>query len=400
MLDYLEESGQADNTIVIYSSDQGFYLGEHGWYDKRWMFEESLSMPFIMKWPGVAKAGAESRALIQNIDYAPTFLDIAGVEIPADMQGKSLVPVIKAEGKKTADWREAVYYLYTGEATHAVARHDGVRDSRHKLMYFPKTKEWMLFDLEKDPQEMNNLAGEKGYETVLAAMKETYAKLRGQYGVSSSTYPDHRLGEGWWKERWAAKNMEAGTKEAQAAQIVFLGDSITQAWEGPGKEAWEKHFAPLGAVNWGYSGDRTEHLIWRLQNGNIQRISPKVAVILIGTNNTGHDQRPAEETVRGIKSVTDDLAWKWPDTKIVLMSVFPRAEKADNPLRKLNDEINEQLKTLADGKRVHLLDINAKFTDAEGTLNKGLLPDLLHLSPAAYNIWAEALTPKLKELGL
>ena len=400
VLDYLEESGQAENTIVIYSSDQGFYLGEHGWYDKRWMFEESLSMPFIMKWPGVAKAGTESRALIQNIDYAPTFLDIAGVEIPADMQGKSIVPVIKAGGKATDGWREAVYYLYTGEATHAVARHDGVRDSRYKLMHFPKTKEVMLFDLEKDPQEMNDIAKDKDYLTVLADMMLKYVQLKKRYGVSSSTYPDHRLGEGWWKERWTAKNMEAGTKEAQAAQIVFLGDSITQAWEGPGKEAWAKHFAPLGALNWGYSGDRTEHLIWRLQNGNIQRINPKVAVILIGTNNTGHDQRPAAETVQGIKSATDDLAWKWPDAKIILMSVFPRAEKADNPLRKLNGEINEQLKTLTDGKRVHLLDISAKFADAEGTLNKELLPDLLHLSPAAYDIWAEALVPKLKELGL
>jgi N-acetylglucosamine-6-sulfatase len=399
-LDYLEESGQAENTIVIYSSDQGFFLGEHGWYDKRWMLEESLSMPFIMKWPGVAKPGTESQALIQNIDYAPTFLDIAGVEIPADMQGKSLVPVIKAEGKPTPDWREAVYYLYTGEDTHAVARHDGVRDSRHKLMYFPKTKESMLFDLEKDPQEMNNVAGDEKYGAVLAAMKEKYTELKKQYGVSSSTYPDHRLAEGWWKERWAMKNKEANTKEAKAAQVVFLGDSITQAWENAGKKVWEKNFAPMGALNWGYSGDRTEHLIWRLQNGNIQRINPKVAVILIGTNNTGHDKRPAAETVQGIKSVIDDLAWKWPETKIVLLSVFPRGPDAENPLRKINESINEQVKSLADGKRVHLLDINDKFLDEKGNLSKDTFPDLLHLNAAAYETWASALLPKLKELGV
>ncbi len=400
VLDYLDESGLAKTTIVIYSADQGFYLGEHGWYDKRWMFEESLSMPFIMKWPGVAKPGTKSQALIQNIDYAPTFLDIAGAEIPSDMQGKSLVPVIKAEGKATPDWRDAVYYLYTGEETHHVARHDGVRDSRHKLMYFPGTKEWMLFDLEKDPQEMNNVAGEKGYETVLAAMKEKYVELKKQYAVNSSTYPDARFEEKWWKQRWSEKNKEANTKEAQAAKIVFLGDSITQAWEDAGKDVWQKNFAPMGALNWGYSGDRTEHLIWRLQNGNIQRIKPKVAVILIGTNNTGHEQRPAEETVQGIKSALDDLAWKWPETKIVLMSVFPRGATKDDPLRIINDEINEQVKALADGKRIHLLDINAKFLDAEGNLNKETFPDLLHLNPAAYTTWAEALMPKLKELGL
>jgi len=201
-------------------------------------------------------------------------------------------------------------------------------------------------------------------------------------------------------ERWDEKNKEANTKEANAAKIVFLGDSITQAWEDAGKNVWEKDFAPMGALNWGYSGDRTEHLIWRLQNGNIQRISPKVAVILIGTNNTGHDQRPASETVQGIKSVLDDLAWKWPDTKIVLMSVFPRGPDAENPLRKINTEINEQCKAIADGKRVHLLDINAKFLDEKGNLRKDTFPDLLHLNPVAYEAWAEALMPKLKEMGL
>lgn len=400
ILDYLDESGLAKNTIVIYSADQGFYLGEHGWFDKRWMFEESLSMPFILKWPGVAKAGAESQAMIQNIDYAPTFLDIAGVKIPADMQGKSLVPIIKAEGKASPDWREAVYYLYSGEDTHHVARHDGVRDSRHKLMYFPGTKEWMLFDLEKDPQEMKNVAGEKDYETVLTAMKETYAKLKKQYEVNTSTYPDPRFSEKWWGERWSQKNKEANTTEAQAAKIVFLGDSITQAWEDAGKEVWEKNFAPMGALNWGYSGDRTEHLIWRIKNGNIERINPKVVVILIGTNNTGHEQCPAEETVQGIKSVVDDLTWKWPDTKIVLMAVFPRGSDTEDPLRKINAKINEQAKSLADGKRVLYLDINDKFLDKNGKLSKEIFPDLLHPAAAGYKTWADALMPVLKNLGL
>jgi lysophospholipase L1-like esterase len=207
----------------------------------------------------------------------------------------------------------------------------------------------------------------------------------------------HRLKEDWWKERLAVKDSEV--RNSKDAKVVFLGDSITQAWEDAGKAAWDKHFAPLGAVNWGYSGDCTENLIWRLQNGDIQRLNPQAAVLLIGTNNTG-GKRPAAETVAAIRHTLDDLAWKWPDTQIVLMSVFPRGADATDPLRKLNDEINEQLKTLADGKRIHLLDINAKFMDAEGTLNKELLPDLLHLSPAAYDIWAEALAPKLREIGV
>ncbi len=400
MLDYLDESGLSENTIIIYSSDQGFYLGEHGWYDKRWMFEQSLAMPFVIRWPGVVKPGVRSKAMIQNIDYAPTFLNVAGASIPPDMQGKSLLPILKNEGKSPEDWREAIYYLYSGEWTHNVAAHDGVRDSRHKLMYFPKTKEWMLFDLQKDPQELKNVANSPEYADTLTEMKQLYSKLRKQYQVTSSTFPDQRWNEKWWKQRWDKKNEEANSNEAKKAKIVFLGDSITQAWEDTGRAAWDKHFAPLGALNWGYSGDRTEHLIWRLQNGDIQRINPEVAVILIGTNNTGHNMVPADETTQGIQRVLDDLAWKWPNTQVVLMSVFPRSANADDAKRKLNDEINEQLKSIADGKRIHLLDINAKFLDEAGNLNKELLPDLLHLSPAAYDIWAEALSGKFKELGV
>jgi len=400
MLEYLDESGLAENTIIIYSSDQGFYLGEHGWYDKRWMFEESLEMPFVIRWPGTIKAGIRSEALIQNIDYAPTFLDFAGAKAPADMQGSSLVPVLKNEGKATADWREAIYYQYSGEATHSVAEHDGVRSTRYKLMHFPRTKEWMFFDLEKDPQEMKNAIAEKEYAPVVAEMKELYAKMRDKYEVTPSTYPKQRWNQGWWKKRWDAKYKEAGSNVVKDTKVVFLGDSITQAWEDGGKKAWDKHFAPLGALNWGFSGDRTEHQIWRLQNGDVQRVNPEVAVILIGTNNTGHDQRPAEDTAKGIKRILDDLAWKWPETEVVLMSVFPRGADTEDPLRKINDEINEKVKAFADGERVHLLDINDKFLDKDGNLSKDIFPDLLHLAPAAYDIWAEALAEKFKELGV
>ena len=400
LLEYLDESGLAKNTIVIYASDQGFYLGEHGWYDKRWMFEESLSMPFIIRWPGVVKPGVRTKTMIQNIDYAPTFLEVAGAPIPNDIQGKSLLPILKNEGEAPTDWRSAIYYEYSGEYTHSVAAHDGVRNDRYKLMHFPDTKKWMLFDLEKDPQEMKNIMAEKEYETVLKDMRGLYDSLRKQYQVTTSTFPDQRWDQKWWKDRWDEKNKDVNTPEAKKARVVFLGDSITQAWENTGKPAWDKHFAPLGALNWGYSGDRTEHLIWRLQNGDIQRVNPEVAVILIGTNNTGHEQRPAAETVSGIRRTLDDLAWKWPSTKIILMSVFPRGATKEDPLRKLNSEINEQLKTLTDGKRVYLLDINNQFLDADGKLSRDVFPDLLHLSPAAYNTWAAAVSEKINELGV
>jgi N-acetylglucosamine-6-sulfatase len=183
ILDYLDESGLAENTIVIYSSDQSFYLGEHGWYDKRWMFEESLTMPFLIRWPGVVKPGTRSHAMIQNIDYAPTFLEAAGVEIPHEIQGRSLIPVFKNDGKAPADWRKAIYYFYSGEDVHDVAAHNGVRTDRHKLFYLPETNEWQLFDLEKDPQEMKSVHDDPAYATVLNELKKLRSDLRAHYQV-------------------------------------------------------------------------------------------------------------------------------------------------------------------------------------------------------------------------
>jgi len=183
MLDYLEESGLAENTIVIYSSDQGFYLGEHGWYDKRWMFEESFQMPFVIRWPGKIKPGVRSEALIQNIDYAPTFMEAANIKVTEDIQGRSLIPVFKNDGKAPKDWREGVYYYYSGEAYHSVAAHDGVRSDRYKLFYMPETKEWQMFDLKEDPNELKSVYGDSKYAAAQKEMTELYHQLRKQYDV-------------------------------------------------------------------------------------------------------------------------------------------------------------------------------------------------------------------------
>ena len=183
LLAYLDEKGLAENTMVIYSSDQSFFLGEKGWYDKRWMFEESLTMPFLIRWPGVVKPGIRPEALIQNIDYAPTFLEAAGLGIPTDIQGRSLVPILKNDGKAPDDWRDAIYYFYSGEETHQVAAHDGVRTARHKLFYLPRTDEWQLFDLVKDPQELRSVHADPAYAEILAAMKTRYHELRENYGI-------------------------------------------------------------------------------------------------------------------------------------------------------------------------------------------------------------------------
>lgn len=181
VLDYLEDNDMLKNTIVVYASDQGFYMGEHGWFDKRFMYEESFRTPLIMMLPESLKRRGDIPELVQNIDYAPTFLEIAGVEIPEDMQGKSLLPLLKDE--TPANWRDALYYhYYEYPAEHAVKRHYGVRDGRYKLIHFYNDiDKWELFDLEKDPTEMHNLYDQPGMEKVTEEMMKKLAKLQEEY---------------------------------------------------------------------------------------------------------------------------------------------------------------------------------------------------------------------------
>jgi arylsulfatase A-like enzyme len=176
----LKELGLDENTVVIYSSDQGFYVGDHGWYDKRWMYEESLKMPFIVKWPGTVKPGSTNEQMIQNLDYAETFLDIAGVKIPDDMQGKSLVPLMK--GEKPADWRTEIYYhYYEYPSVHMVPRHYGIRTERYKLMHFYQFDEWEFYDLEQDPDELTNLYNDPDAAELIADMKLKLTAIRERY---------------------------------------------------------------------------------------------------------------------------------------------------------------------------------------------------------------------------
>lgn len=178
---YLEEAGLSDNTVVIYSSDQGFYLGDHGWYDKRWMYEESLAMPLVVKWPGSIEPGSVSDKLVQNLDYAPTFLDLAGVDIPDDMQGRSLAPLLRGESQD--DWREEIYYHYYGyPAVHQVARHYGIRTERYKLIRYYQFGEWEMFDLQEDPDELNNVYADPDYREVAMELAERLGALRAHYG--------------------------------------------------------------------------------------------------------------------------------------------------------------------------------------------------------------------------
>ncbi|MGF1922987.1 MAG: sulfatase family protein [Bacteroidia bacterium] len=169
-LDYLDLHQLSQNTIVIYLSDQGFYLGEHGWFDKRWMYEESFRTPMVMRYPGVIKAGTTNNDFILNLDIAPTLLDAAGIKVPADMQGNSFLPFFS---NKKLPWRNEIYYHYYENGEHSVSPHFGVKTKRYKLIRFYKRVDgWELFDLEKDKREENNLYGKKGYEQITASMKK------------------------------------------------------------------------------------------------------------------------------------------------------------------------------------------------------------------------------------
>lgn len=184
LMDTLDELKLSENTVVIYSSDQGFYIGDHGWFDKRWMYDESLKMPLIVKWPGKTKPASHSDAMVQNLDYAETFLEMAGAEIPADMQGKSLVPLLKGESPK--DWRESIYYhYYEYPSVHMVPRHYGVRNHQFKLMRFYQFDEWEFYDLENDPDELTNQYSNPEYANQIAQMKQELERLRELYQDNS-----------------------------------------------------------------------------------------------------------------------------------------------------------------------------------------------------------------------
>ena len=398
ILNYLDQNGLSENTLVIYSSDQGFYLGEHGWYDKRWMFEESLKMPFLVRWPGKVNPGTRSEAMIQNIDYGPTFLDIAGVHVPTEMQGRSLKPLFENGGNKTPDWRDAIYYAYyENAAVHEVPIHDGVRTERHKLMYFPRNREWNLYDLLTDPNEMKSLHKDPAYSNVLAGLQRRYNDIRHFYDVNPAVIPNTRGDESWWRERDQAK--KAIVKKGDI-DLAFIGDSITQGWEGNGKSVWNKYYTDRKPLNLGFGGDRTEHVIWRLNKGQFDNIQPKVAVVMIGTNNTGHKMQAPAETAAGVERILEIIKEKSPETKVLLLGVFPRGRTPHDAGRITNQGINQIIRRFHDGKRVHYMDVGTVFLDENENLPASIMPDALHLSEKGYQLWAEAIEDKLNTLGL
>jgi lysophospholipase L1-like esterase len=210
-----------------------------------------------------------------------------------------------------------------------------------------------------------------------------------------------------WVKRHESFN--ALSKQGKS-ELVFLGDSITQGWEGKGKAAWAKTWAPLGAVNFGIGGDRTEHVMWRLDHGNFDGLKAKVIVLMIGTNNTGHQGRPqaelkgavyqctAEQTVEGVKAIIGELQRKQPLAKILLLGIFPRGASIEDKFRLQNQKTNTLLTQLDNGNTVQFMDIGKTFLSPDGSLSKEIMPDLLHLSEKGYDMWTSAIEAKVKDL--
>ncbi len=219
------------------------------------------------------------------------------------------------------------------------------------------------------------------------------------FAESSSTNPVPR--EAGWMTRHEGFVQETKAKKDNV-DLLFLGDSITDGWRGKGKPTWDKFFAPRNALNLGLSGDRTQHVLWRLQNGEVDGLKPKVTVLLIGINNTpneanGTPRNTAPEIVEGVTAVVKEIQTRLPKTKVLLLAVFPYKQKGD-PMRDKVAEINKGISKLGKKKRVTFLDISQKFLEPDGTLPTEVMPDLLHPNEKGYQIWADAMEPTLAKL--
>jgi arylsulfatase A-like enzyme len=213
LLKYLDDEKIADNTIVIFSSDQGFYLGEHGWFDKRWIYEESVTTPLLVRWPGITKAGSRNNAIVSVLDFAETMLDAAGVPVPADMQGRSLKPIL--QGRTPADWRKSFYYhYYEFPGPHSVRKHYGVVTDRYKLFHFyePEMNYWTLIDRQMDPNELKNVYDEPSYAATRQQLHTELQRLRSELKVPAEDSPASIAPKQQGQEG-AAKKKKAGKQQ-------------------------------------------------------------------------------------------------------------------------------------------------------------------------------------------
>ena len=198
----------------------------------------------------------------------------------------------------------------------------------------------------------------------------------------------------WWMPRHEAKLTENGR---ETAEVLFIGDSITHEWETTGKAVADNYFSEFSVFNIGFSGDRTENVLWRIHHGELDGINPALAVLMIGTNNTGHRQDPPQCTARGIQMILEEFRERLPEMKVLLLGIFPRGKTPDHDLRQINDRVNILLKSMNDGEHIFYHNINTAFLDENGILPESLMPDGLHPNEEGYRIWAQALLPLIQE---
>lgn len=282
LLDYLEQSGLSTNTIVIYTSDQGFFLGDHGWFDKRFMYEESLRMPFLASYPGVIKPGTVTDGMTLNVDFAPTFLELAGVKVPPEIQGRSIVPLLR--GEHPNDWRTSMYYrYYLYPQDHRVQPHYGVRNGRYKLIYFNKLDEWELFDLQKDPRELKNVYADPAYSDTVKQMKIELAALK------KEVKDEDQFADGPPPGR-----QRQPTAAAQRARLVLVAGGGTH--EEGGVAAEVKFNAPFGvdfdSVGNMFTVELNGHKVRKMDRQGI--VSTLAGTGVIGASGDGGPARQAQ----------------------------------------------------------------------------------------------------------
>lgn len=210
-----------------------------------------------------------------------------------------------------------------------------------------------------------------------------------------ATTPDHRLGTQWWKDR---HEQRVELTKAGGVRLAFLGDSITHSWESGGKAVWDKYYAHRKAANFGFSGDRTEHVLWRLDNGELIGLQPKVIVIMIGTNNIGHASSDPQMTADGVHAIVSKLQHEIAGVKILLLGVFPRSLNAEDKMRKDVAEATWLFSPLGERQNVEFLDVGKYFLRPSGEIRTTMMPDRLHPNAAGYEIWARAIEPTLARL--
>lgn len=201
-----------------------------------------------------------------------------------------------------------------------------------------------------------------------------------------------------WNSWWMPRHQAVLDRVKQGnVDLIFIGDSITHGWENSGKEVWQKYYAKRNAVNLGFAGDRTQHVLWRLDHGEVAGISPKLAIMMIGTNNSGNNDNTAKEIGEGVIAICQKLRHDLPKTKILILAIFPRGEKP-SPQRQKNAAASRLVSTIADNQWIYYMDINDKFLGKDGTLSKDIMPDYLHPNAEGYKVWAQAMEPMVKKL--